>query len=100
MTKQDDSVPPVTFIDNPHAPEVFASDAVGFFRLADNVHITFATLRVNHVTSPGPVNRVVIARLVMPIQGAHGLAVGLYDFLKKQGIDPAQLPVPDKTTMQ
>jgi hypothetical protein len=37
--------------------------------------------RVDHRTSPGPVNRVVIGRLVLPAQGAMGLATGLYDFL-------------------
>lgn len=30
-------------------------------------------------------NRVVVGRLVMPIGVAHNLAVGLFDFLKKQG---------------
>ena len=98
MKKQGDTAPPVAFIDNPHAPEVFAAEAVGFLVNAGNIHITFATPRVNHATSPGPVNRVVMARLVMPIQGAQGLAAGLYDFLKNQRLDP--VPVPDKNQMQ
>ena len=89
MAKQD-APPPVPFIDNPHAPEVFAAEAVGFFVHAGNVSITFASPRVNHETSPGPVNRVVMARVVMPAIGAQALAIGLFDFLKKQGLDPAQ----------
>jgi hypothetical protein len=28
---------------------------------------------------------VVVGRLVMPINGAQGLAIGLFDFLEKQG---------------
>lgn len=90
--------PPPSFIDNPHAPEVFASACTGFFLENGVVHLTFESLRVNHAASPGPVNRVVIARLAMPISGAQSLAAGLYDFLKKQGLDP--VPIPDKGQMQ
>lgn len=88
----------VTFVDNPHAPEVFASRCSGFFVRNGNVHLTFESERVNHVTSPGPVNRVVIARLILPISGAQELALGLYDFLKNQGLDPA--PTPDSSQLQ
>jgi hypothetical protein len=86
------------FIDNQHAPEVFADNATGFFVAGGCIRITFESVRVNHATSPGPLNRVVMARLVMPIQGAQGLASGLYDFLKKQGLDPH--PPPPKEQMQ
>jgi hypothetical protein len=93
MTTQAE-LPKVEFIDNPNAPDVFAAEAFGFFINAGNIHITFTTLRVNHSTSPGPVSRVVIGRLVMPIGGAQALASGLYDFLKRSGLDP--VPTPDK----
>ena len=80
--------PPVTFINDPHAPEVFATDACGFFILNGNISIAFESARADHSTNPGPVNRVVVARLVMPAKGAQSLAVGLIDFLIKQGLDP------------
>lgn len=80
--------PPVTFLDNAFAPEVFSTRAVGFFFNEGNVHITFESVRINHVTTPGPVNRVVIGRVVMPLAGAQSLAVGLFDFLKTQGLAP------------
>lgn len=89
---------PVQFIDNPQAPEFFSSDASGFFVHEGVVHITFESARVNHVTNPAPINRVVIGRLSMPVAAAQRLAVGLYDFLKKQGLDPA--PVPSKSSLQ
>ena len=98
MTKQAEP-PKVEFIDNPHAPEVFATEAVGFFVNSGVLHITFASARVNHVSNPGPVNRVVISRLAMPVAAAQGLAVGLYDFLRKQGLDPVP-PPPDKDKLQ
>jgi len=80
----------VSFMDNPLAPDVYADEAVGFFVNQGTVKITFASARVNHVSSPGPVNRVVIGRLVMSVAGAQALAVGLFDFLKSHGV----LPVP------
>ena len=89
---------PINFVDDPHAPEVFATEVVGFLVNSGNVHITFATPRVDHVTSPGPINRVVNARLVMPVQGAQALAAGLYDFLKTHGLDP--VPAPPKGQVQ
>jgi hypothetical protein len=94
----DDAEPPtlpVTFIDNPHAPEVFASRVAGFFNFEGNIVIAFESARVDHSQTPGPVNRVVIARLVMPASGAHGLAVGLFDFMRQQGFE---LPAPEGST--
>ncbi len=98
MAQKTSENPTVTFVDNPHAPEVFAAEAVGFFVHAGCVHITFASPRIDHATNPGPVNRVVNARLVMPVSGAQGLAAGLYDFLKNQGLDP--VPTPGKEQLQ
>lgn len=89
---------PPDFVDNQHAPEVFATAASGFFLLAGNVHITFEAIRIDHSSSPGPAHRVVIGRLVLPITGAQGLAAGLYDFLKTHGLalgpDPADANKP------
>lgn len=95
MSTEEHTVP---YLDNPHAPEVFSTAAAGFFVNNGCVHITFESARVNHENAVGQINRVVIARLVMPIGGAQGLAAGLYDFLKSQGLDP--VPVPDKSQMQ
>jgi hypothetical protein len=87
----------VNFLDNPAAPDIFSSDATGFFVLEGNIIITFESARVNHSTSPGPINRVVIGRLVMPIPAAQRLALGLYDYLEKQGLG---LPKQDTKNVQ
>jgi hypothetical protein len=79
---------PPPLIDNPLAPEFFADEATGFFIHQGNVSITFASARVDHRSDPGPVSRVVVGRVVLPVAAAAGLAVGLYDFLRKMGIDP------------
>jgi hypothetical protein len=81
------ATPEVSFIDNPMAPDVYADEVCGFFVHNGVVKIAFASARVNHVSSPGPVNRVVIGRLALSIPAAQSLAVGLFDFLKQQGVD-------------
>jgi len=86
MTNIDEEIP---FIDNPAAPDVFASEVPGFFVHAGVVRITLASARVNHATNPGKISRVVIGHLVLPIPAAQSLAVGLYNFLKEKGYDPA-----------
>lgn len=88
MTSKPEDTNPVALIDNPLAPEVFADEAVGFFIHNGNVSITLASARVNHAKSPGPIGRVVSARLVLPLVGAQALAAGLYDFLQKIKADP------------
>lgn len=72
-------------IDNPQAPETFAVAATGFFNANGLISITLESARADHSKAPGPVNRVVVGRLVMPAAGAQALAVGLFDFLEKQG---------------
>ena len=72
------------FLDNPHAPDVFADEASGFFLLGGNVRITFSSYRVNHATSPGPVSRVVIGRLILSLAAAENLHLALADFLERQ----------------
>jgi hypothetical protein len=81
MTNQ---TPRLNFVDNMHAPDVFADGATGFFIFGGNVKITFESVRVDHTTSPGPVSRVVIGRLVMPVDSAEALAKGLLDFITQQ----------------
>lgn len=90
--------PPVTFIDDPRAQEFFIDGCTGFSIYNNVVRLTFESLRVDHTTSPGPTNRVVNVRLAMPTVAAQTLAAGLYDFLKKHGLDP--VPQPPKEAMQ
>lgn len=81
-----------TFIDNPHAPDIFADEATGFFLAGGNVRITFSSYRVNHISSPGPVNRVVIGRLVMSLHAAEAMHKGLADFIERMKAKAAAAP--------
>ena len=79
---------PVNFVDNPHAPDVFATGISGFAMFFGNVSISFESARVDHSTAPGPVNRVLIGRLVLPVQIAQQLSLALHSYLVDQGLDP------------
>ena len=87
-----------TFIDNPHAPDVFADEAMGFFLTGGNVRITFVSYRVNYSASPGPVSRVVIGRLVMSLPAAEAMHRGLADFIARMKAQAQS--VPHGTTLQ
>ena len=77
--------PEIIFVDNQMVPEVYSSGATGFFVSNGNISITLESIRASHSEPQGPLERVVVSRLVMPIAGAQGLAIGLFDFLEKQG---------------
>jgi hypothetical protein len=83
------TAPPL--IDNPLAPEFFADEATGFFAHQGNVSITFSSARVDHRSMPGPVSRVVVTRLVLPISALVALAGSLSTFLRQMGIEPEGL---------
>jgi hypothetical protein len=79
------TAPTIKFVDNPSAPELYASGATGFFVSNGTISITLESIRADHGEKPGPMSRVVVGRLTMPAAGAQGLAIGLFDFLEKQG---------------
>lgn len=80
----------MVFVESSGAQDVFASWAHGFSQREGNIHITFSVSRFNHTDKQE--RQVVIGNLVMPIKGAQGLAMGLYNFLKEIGADPAAKP--------
>lgn len=92
------SNPPVNFVDDPQAPETFVSGISGVFHVNGIVSVTLESHRVDHSTAPGPVNRVVVQRLVMPVSAAQALVVGLNDFLDKQGLSPSSAVKGEQTT--
>ena len=78
-------------IEAPGAPEIFVDGVCGFFLHNQNLRIAFEASRVDHAANLGPVTRLIVARVVLPAAGARALAVGLFDFLKKMGLDPGKV---------
>jgi hypothetical protein len=91
---------PLDFVDNPHAPDVFADGPSGIAYFGGVVRLTFESTRVSHITSPGPIHRVVIGRLAMPIGGAKALRDLLTDYLKKIENQAAAGTVSDSVIIQ
>jgi hypothetical protein len=78
-------------IDNLHAPEIYASEIAGYTIAHGNITLTLITTRATW-NAAGIVNkRVVVGRVVLSLGAAQALSVELFDFLKKQGVDPAQI---------
>src|SRR5208283_3141636 len=94
-----DQPPKPAFVDDLHALEIFASDASGFFISEGVVRFTFESIRASHKDNPDTPSRVVIARVAMPVPGAQRLLVGLYDFLRKNKLDPVP-PTPERDKLQ
>ena len=69
-----DSSEEMALIDDLHAPNIFADGLSGYFFLNGNIRLTFESARVSHLSVPGPINRVVVARLVMPMEAAERMA--------------------------
>jgi hypothetical protein len=79
------TAPTIPLLENHQAPEIFASSATGFSVSNGTITVTLESLHADHTESGQGVSRVVVGRIVMPVAGAQGLAVGLFDFLEKQG---------------
>ena len=87
------NTPPIPLLDNPHAPDMFADAAVGQFTLGGIMRITFESARMNHAgTEPGQVSRVVIGRLVMPVEQVKEMATGLLKAIAQQEAGTSHSP--------
>ncbi len=85
---------------SPRPADVFADEALGFEISGGVVRITFASRQMVDGAPPSAVQWVVIGRLLMPARGAQGLAVGLFNYLKSIGLDPAATTAPASPAVQ
>jgi hypothetical protein len=83
--------PGLEFIELPGAPDLFADGATGFFLHNGVLRITLETQHFDHSGTHAPAIRALAGRIAMPAAAASALAVNLFDFLKKMGIDPASV---------
>ena len=72
-------------IDDPRAPEVYASNFSGIQLCSGNAVITFESSRADHSAGNGLINRVVVARVVMPISVAQSLVLQLHGLIDRGG---------------
>lgn len=88
------SPPTVPLLDNLGSADVFADAATGWLLFNGNIRITFESVRSSYGQGQPSVSRVVIGRLVMPIDQAEQMAKGLLEFIKQKreqvSTEPAQ----------
>lgn len=81
--------PATPLIDDPRAPEIFATNASGFLNNDGSVVITLEARKSDYSGDTPKASRYVVGRLIMPARSAHALAIGLFDYLKAIGVDPS-----------
>lgn len=70
------------FISSHYIPEIYADAGTGTFTPHGNIKITLESWRVDHSTSGGPLQRVAVGRLVMPLDQAEQLAHSILEVAK------------------
>ncbi len=82
--------PQVPLINDPHAPEVFTTGCCGLSIGSGTVTVTFESARCDHSDPNCAMQRVVVNRMVMPIQAAQALVLQLNDALQRSGLSPSK----------
>ncbi len=77
-------------MDDPRAPEYFASSCCGFSIGQGHVTLTFESARCNHFDPKCGMTRVVVGRVVLPIQAAQALVIELNTALQRSGFNPSR----------
>lgn len=78
-------------------PDVFADEGVTFNLVNGTVRITFASARAESPVAGSKMALVAIGRLIMPVEAAQRLSLGLHDYLVKMGLDPTAAVRGDET---
>jgi len=80
--------PPI--VDNPFAPEIFATGFAGLANLSGVIVLTLESARCDHARQPPSVDRVVVGRIALTSSAAQDLVAGLNQFLEQQGLSPSK----------
>lgn len=78
---------PVPLLSNPLGVEMFADEVAGIFTRAGIVRISFESLRANHDAEKSG-TRVIVGRVVLPLEGAARLRDLLVQHLVPGSVPP------------
>ena len=81
---------PPKLLNDPFAPETFTTGCCGLSIGPSTVTLTLESARCDHSDAACPVERVVVGRVVMPLQAAQALVLQLNDALSRSGLSPTQ----------
>ncbi|WP_244649819.1 hypothetical protein [Sphingomonas sp. CFBP 13706] len=82
------TLPPL--VDNPFAPEVFATGLAGLANLSGVIVLTLESARCDHTRDAPSVERVVVGRVALTSGAAQDLVAALNQFLEQQGLSPSK----------
>ena len=77
-------------VDNPFAPEIFATGFAGLANLSGVIILTLESARCDHARQPPGIDRVVVGRIALTSSAAQDLVAGLNQFLEQQGLSPSK----------
>lgn len=91
--------PQPPFVDNPFAPEIFATGYAGLANLNGVIVLTLESARCDHSKPQPSIERVVVGRVALTTTAALELVTGLNQFLEQQGLSPSRM-LADGATFQ
>jgi hypothetical protein len=101
VMEQDNDLMSLPLVDDSTVKDVFAEFCTGLNFVHGNLHMTFASVTADYTLPQAPSNRIVSARIVMPIIGAielRDLLTQLIDTLTEQGVIIPEAPLPTIVT--
>lgn len=84
--------PPINLLDRVGGPNISADNAARWFLLNGNIHMTLEAALADPVTSAAPINRVIVGRLIMPLNKVEEMATGLLEFIQQMKAQDSTLP--------
>lgn len=69
-------------------PDIFVDEITGFDLINGTIRLDLATIIRSEPIPPSDPAVALVGRLILPTESAQRLCLGLYDYLKKQGLDP------------
>ncbi|WP_010160625.1 hypothetical protein [Sphingomonas sp. PAMC 26617] len=79
------------YVDNPFAPEIFATGYSGLANMNGVIVMTLESARCDHSRPQPALERVVVGRVALTTTAALELVTGLNQFLEQQGISPSKM---------
>jgi hypothetical protein len=96
VMEQDNDLMLLPLVDDSTVKDVFSEFCTGLNFVHGNLHMTFASVTADYTSPQAPSNRIVSARIVMPIIGAielRDLLTKLIDTLTEQGVIIPEAPL-------
>lgn len=79
------------YVDNPFAPEIFATGYSGIANMQGVIVLTLESARCDHSRPQPALERVVVGRVALTTTAALELVAGLNQFLEQQGISASKM---------